>query len=131
MTGFEKLFAADASPKDILNITNVEQRAELIKLHGAEKFVERIAQALDSKTIDGYTTTADLRVVPHKFEYTLYTVSIYPDMPRKALRMSNPSVPGDHPFEWVHPDCNTVEEALEWRNMGTITGNWQMPAVLT
>lgn len=44
---------------------------------------------------------------------------------QKYLKMRNPSTGGYH-IEGVHPDCQTVQEALAWRNFSE-----QMPSVLT
>ena len=47
---------------------------------------------------------------------------------RPYLKMINPSTNDIH-FEGVHPQCNTVESALAWRN--GIDGKWIEPEILT
>lgn len=114
MSGVEHLMSKDANPKDILNVKNAEQRAELIKLFGIDKlFYELNPQKLD--TYEGYE---------------LYSVMVYEGIPRIYLKMNNPSVDEVH-IEAVHPDCTTVKQALAWRNTGTVTDDYISPMVLT
>lgn len=106
------------NPKEILDIKNVEQRAEVIKRYGIQKlFFDLEPTLLDSKTEHGYE---------------LYEVSVYPGIPRKYLKMRNPSVDEVH-IEAVHPDCKTVDEANAWANFGdSALGNaFNAPLILT
>ena len=116
MTGVEHL-VDNPVPKDILNVKNTEQRAELIKLYGIDKLFWK----LQPKNLD------------NQGEYSLYSVSIYEDIPRIYLKMNNPSVDEVH-IEAVHPDCRTVSQALNWRNMGTVDlpeSGFISPVILT
>jgi hypothetical protein len=103
------------SPQDILAIKNVEQRAEVIKRVGIQKLFAH----LDTKKLD------------HQNDYELHQIIINENWkPRKYLLMKNPSVDEIH-LEAVHPDCNTVESALNFRNFGSTTGVFIQPIKLT
>lgn len=111
------LLSKDTKPKDILKIKNVEQRAEFIKWYG----VEKMFKDLKPKRLD------------REKGYELYQLKIYEDSPRIYLKMDNPSVDEVH-LEAVHPDCKTVQQALQWRNFGTIEipkGGFEQPYILT
>lgn len=114
--------ADQLNPDEILNIKNVEQRAEVIKKYGINKLFEKLPTTLlDSDTItDGSGT---------KHPYKLYKVMIG-DNERTYLRMENPSVEETH-IEAVHPDCQTVAQANSWRNFGEIQSSFEPPVVLT
>jgi len=43
------------------------------------------------------------------------------------LQMVNPSIDAIH-VEGVHPDCNTIDKALAWRNGDEV---YSEPAILT
>lgn len=89
--------------KEVLNIKNVEQRAEVIKRVG----IDKLFSALGPKLIDSSRG------------YDLFEIKVYEDSPRIYIKMDNPSVPEVH-IEAVHPDCRTVEQALNWRNLGSV-----------
>lgn len=134
MTGCEHLLSPDADIKEILNVQNVEQRGELIKLRGPENMLKEIgAELLDIGEIATNTIDENGNIVNHMAPYELYRVPIFEDMPRIGLKMVNPSVEEETPFEWVHPDCKTIEEANNWRVTGKaeIEGKYQAPSILT
>jgi len=104
-------------PKEVLDIVNVEQRAELIKLIGIENlFNELKPELMDSQN-----------------DYELYKIPLYEDSPRIYLKMKNPSVDEIH-LEAVHPECTSVSQALHWRNFGDTnlpTTGFEQPIILT
>lgn len=120
---------SDLNPKDVLSIKNVEQRAEVIKRYG----IDKLFTDLPNKVID----SGSIRDRP----YTLYQIELGDGyVPRKYLKMQNPSVKGDTPLEAVHPDCVTVQEANCWRDTGKDIkeirnilkkGWYQFPRILT
>lgn len=121
MDGCEALMKPGTRGKDILDVKNVEQRAELIKLHG----IQNLFNDLNPELLDSARG------------YELYKITIYKDdsrvQPRIYLKMNNPSVDEVH-VEAVHPDCATVDQALSWRNFGTYDigkGAFVAPLVLT
>jgi hypothetical protein len=107
----------DLDAKKVLSIKNVEQRAEVIKKFGIGKlFYQLKPQKLDSQN-----------------NYELYSISLYQGVPRIYLKMDNPSIEEVH-IEAVDPECRTVEQALQWRNFGTIEipkAGFTQPLILT
>jgi hypothetical protein len=99
---------------EIMNIRNAEQRAAVIRRVG----VTRMFSHLPSKELDRRT------------DYRLLEVEVGASF-RIYLQMINPSVEGHVHIEAVHPDCRTVEQALSWRNFGSVTLPWSAPQVLT
>jgi hypothetical protein len=111
----------------VLSITNTEQRREIIKRIGIQNMWKQLnPRMLDTATIAGNS-------------YQLHEISLTGNasndrMNRIYLQMLNPSVIGEIHIEGVHPDCRTVEQALNWRNFGTVdvsTGRFVPPQVLT
>lgn len=103
MSKFISTPIAELDYKAVLNIKNVEQRAEVIKRVGIDKLFTYLAPTL----------------IDSGRGYQLYEIKVYEDSPRIYLKMDNPSVPEVH-IEAVHPDCKTVDQALNWRNLGTV-----------
>ena len=83
----------------ILTETNAEVRREIVRKIG----VERMCNDLNAKPID---TVGD---------YTLLLLDLGDGRQRPYLKMLNPSI-GIYHIEGIHPDCDTVEKALNWRN---------------
>jgi len=108
MTPAEKL-----NPGEILLEKNVEIRRELIRKIGIERF---------------------LQVCPHKMlhksgNYELLSLSLSAEISdARFLKMVNPSI-GCYHVEAVAPECNTVQQAINWR-AGNINQEWT-PEVLT
>ena len=118
ITELAHLMLAGANPKDILNVKNTEQRAELIKHYGIDKLFYELKPTLLDKA-NGYE---------------LYSISVYEGIPRIYLKMDNPSVPDEVHIEAVHPDCKAVDQALNWRNIGNVElpdGGFVPPVILT
>lgn len=101
--------------KDMLTETNVEVRKALINRIGAAKVLVQLnAEVLDKA---------------HNYELVNLKLQEN-DRPRPYLRMINPST-GEVHVEGVHPRCNTVNEALAWRNQQPTTGEFIKPIKLT
>lgn len=94
------------------DLENVEVRREFIRKVG----IERCLTQLGWKVID----TATMNDLP----YELGTVEVLNNSPRTYLKMQNPSVEGVWHLEAVHPDCKTVQHAINWRAYGDITKTW-------
>ena len=85
--------------EQIIGEKNADIRREIIRKIGNE----RLAELLDYKVID-------------KFEdYELITFNIGDGRERPFLKMINPSIKTTH-VEGVHPECNTVKDAIKFRN---------------
>jgi hypothetical protein len=92
---------ADLNPETwILKQGNAEVRREAVRKIG----IERVCQQLGAKVID---RQGDV--------YELLELSLRDHRRRPYLKMRNPSIGVFH-IEGVHPDCRTVEAALQWRN---------------
>lgn len=104
MTPIDKL-----DSKLILKETNAEVRREIVRKIGAEK----LCKDLNAKIID------------MKENYELLGIDIGDNRIRPYLKMVNPSI-GTYHIEGVHPDCKTVDMALEWRNKTK-----EIPVILT
>lgn len=96
-------------PKLILTEKNAEVRREIVRRIGAE----RLCQKLGSKVID------------MQDNYELITIDLQDGRHRPYLKMINPSI-GTYHIEGVHPECKTVNDALNWRNQCN-----EKPLVLT
>ena len=101
----------DIDPRKLLEIDNVQVRAEFVRKVG----IERVCYSLGAKCVD------------KKDGYELLMLDLGDGRRRPYLRMQNPSVPELWHVEGVHPDCDTVSEALVWRN----GGETEAPTVLT
>lgn len=109
MTPAEKIDA-----KKVLEEENAEVRKELIRKIGVERFIQ----------------AAGARVIHKQGKYELLSVDIADSFKGVLfLKMQNPSVGVWH-VECVHPDCKTVQHAINWRKYGDINKEWN-PAVLT
>ncbi len=113
--------------KGILAIQNTEQRLVAMRAAGAGALLE----SLESSVLDTYEhwygpgtlreglkgiTLQAVGFTPEETkepEYTLYSVMLDGESER-ILKMRNPSEPKWH-YEWVQPDCNTVEAAMRFR----------------
>ena len=103
----------DLDIKKIIEIENVEVRAQGIKKLGIDKF---ISLGKRPKKSNGYTLL--------DFSELLGT-----EQPAPYLLMTNPSTHEKH-LEGVHPDCKTVEQAINWRAFGDVNIKWE-PVKLT
>lgn len=93
---------------------NAEIRREAVRKIG----IERVCEALHAERIE----RSDDEV------YELLSLDIGGGQRRPYLKMRNPSL-GVYHIEGVHPDCRSIQEALNWR-AGDITKPWK-PEVLT
>jgi hypothetical protein len=93
--------------KRIMQITNTEQRLVAIRAYGVENMLEQ----LSAKVID--TKKGTIKDGDSRAEYVLYRIKIEGN-DEKLLEMANPSEPKRH-YEWVDPNCNSVNQALAWR----------------
>ena len=99
----------DIDPKKMLEIENAEVRREFVRKVG----IERIYYKLGGECLDKVG------------DYELVVLDIGDDRKRPYLKMLNPSIDTWH-LEGVHPDCKTVESALNWRNQSELK-----PEILT
>ena len=112
--------ADQINPEEVLGIRNVEQRSEVIKKVGMDRMFRFFKPTLLDSAPE------------HEYElYSLVVRTDQQDVPRKYLKMRNPSVDNEVHLEAVHPDCKTVDEALSWRNTGVIESAFEAPLVLT
>jgi len=102
----------------ILGVSNVDQRREIIRRLGIERVLEKIPHTVLETTHDGMYSLLECDLTPSHSA-------------AKFLKMRNPSIGVWH-VEGVHPDCRTVQQAINWR-AGTVIGAgvpWQ-PTTLT
>jgi len=88
---------------------NAEIRREAVRKVGIETVIMRLGATVSDKRGD----------------YELLLFDIGDGRKRPHLKMKNPSIGVFH-VEGVHPDCKTVEQALNWRN-----GTTDAPSLLT
>ncbi len=125
LTSIEKL-----DPRKILEVKNVEQRKELVRRMGIERFI----QGCGAKSLEKKAAQELPFVVPAIYRdvydfYELLDVSLGPEIPHaRFLKMWNPSIGAWH-VEGVAPQCQTVQQAHNWR-AGNIEQEWK-PAILT
>ena len=93
----------------LLKEANAEVRREVVRKIG----IERVCSDLRAKELDA------------SGDYSLLSLDMGDGRYRPYLKMRNPSSIGVH-IEGVHPDCDSVEKALNWRN-----GTSEEPVVLT
>ena len=99
--------------KELLAETNVEVRRELLRKIG----IERFEQVAGSKVLDT------------KGNYQLLSIKLSDNIPdARFLKMLNPSI-GVYHIEGVGPECQTVQQAINWR-AGDINTDW-VPEKLT
>jgi hypothetical protein len=105
--------AADLDPRVILKEQNVEVRREIVRKVG----IERVCQALGARCVD------------KQGDYELLLLDLQDGRQRPYLKMLNPSIGVWH-VEGVHPDCQTVQQAINWRVFGNVQQMWA-PTQLT
>jgi hypothetical protein len=92
--------AEDITPQEVLSEANADIRRELIRKVG----IDRMMAALPHKSLE------------KRGDYELFSINLGAGATdARYLKMTNPSVGCFH-LEGVHPDCNTVEKSLNWRN---------------
>lgn len=106
---------AQLSADQVFQVSNVDQRRELIRRIGIERFVRMCAAT----------------VLERSGDYELLKVPLSSDIPdARFLKMKNPSMPGVYHIEGVHPTCQTIQQAINWRASGDPQEPWH-PTVLT
>ena len=99
--------ADQLDPALLLKEPNAEVRRELVRKVG----IERVCKKLDAKVVD------------QQGEYELLSLDLQDGRQRPYLKMRNPSIGVFH-IEGVHPDCETVQQALNWRAYGDTNKSW-------
>lgn len=112
MTPAHKLNAKELTTRKELK-ENVEVRREFVRKIG----IERCLNVLGWKVLSTVGT------------YELGETMVG-ESPRRYLKMLNPSVNGVWHLEAVHPSCENVQEAINWRTYGNKSKQWQ-PFLLT
>jgi hypothetical protein len=116
MTGEEWVCTTPADElnvEKVMAIKNAEQRLMAIKKMG----IERVLNKLDSKVIsEGNLDSTNL-------VYKLHEVVLNRSR-EKLFEMRNPSEPKTH-YEWVAPECETVQQADMWRRGFDFKTNYQ------
>lgn len=93
--------AADLSADLVLTTENAQVRAEIVKKIGLERLIKDLHAECLEVSSDGV--------------YELLALDLKDGRKRPFLKMLNPSTFEYH-IEGVHPDCDTILEALNWRN---------------
>ena len=102
-------------PRKIIAVQNAEIRAALIRRMGMERMLAHLPHKSLSRSGD----------------YELLSIQLSEQIAdARYLKMKNQSVPGVWHLEGVHPTCQTVEHANNWRTTGDIHQSW-VPEVLT
>ena len=86
----------------ILQEQNVEVRRELLRKLGINNFIKKLK-------------TKPIEISEDKI-YELYKIKLGEDLNGTYLKMLNPSLKDTYHFEGVANTCNTIEEALAWRD---------------
>jgi hypothetical protein len=92
--------AADLNGRMISTIENVEVRREFVRKLGIQRMLEDL----------------QLRPVAKEGDYELFNLDLGPRVTTGVLKMRNPSVPDVCHFEFVAPECLTIQESLNFRN---------------
>ena len=106
-TPTHQLKASDINRDEVKS--NVEVRREFVRKIG----IERVTNELGWTVIDKRDT------------YELGTLEVVEGSKRVYLKMLNPSVEGVWHIEAVHPECSTVQEAINWRAYGDKNKHWE------
>jgi len=101
--------ARELDPRTLLRERNAQVRREIVRKVG----IERVCDALEARCLDSAG------------DYELLLLDLQDGRTRPFLKMKNPSV-GVYHIEGVAPECQTVAEALAWRNQSDVP-----PSVLT
>ena len=114
--------AVKLDPNLVLKEQNAEVRREIVRKIG----INRVIEKLGATVVESWKDASGR-------QYELINFSIL-NRDRPYLKMKNPSVDTWH-IEGVHPECNTIEKALAWRNHqwepGTNFNKYEEPIELT
>jgi len=86
-------------PQIVFKESNAEIRREIVRKIGIQRVVEE----------------SSVKLLDKSGNYELLGLDFEDKRVRPYLKMLNPSL-GTWHIEGIHPDCNTVEKALNWRN---------------
>jgi len=92
--------AEKLDPNLAVSTENVEVRREIVRKIGVEILLHKLGG----------------KVLHKEGDYELLEIKVGPALKAKALKMLNPSVPEVYHVEFVAPHCQTVQEALNFRN---------------
>jgi len=111
------------NPKLFMDEKNVEIRREIVRKIGMSVIIDKMG----AKSIDKQENNGLLSILGKDSSEVVYELLSFPvdGVDRKYLKMMNPSI-GIWHVEGVPPSCNTVDDALNFRN-----GTTQRPEVLT
>ena len=98
----------------ILKEKNVEVRREIIRKIGIERVINKLGAKSIEKSLDNQYELLNFDCIDGRF--------------RPYLKMFNPSINTWH-IEGIHPECNTIEKALAWRDNDE--GDYEKPQILT
>jgi hypothetical protein len=99
--------AKDISVSDVMKEQNVDVRREVLRKIGLERFIKETGgKCLDKLTI---------KLNGKSCEYQLLEINLENNVTARVLKMDNPSIDAMH-VEGVEDTCNSVKEALAWRN---------------
>jgi hypothetical protein len=93
----------------VLKEDNVDRRRELLRKFGIDRMVDH---GKVKHKVNGYKLI-DMAPLFKNLEYAPY------------LFMENASLPGTFHLEGVHPECQTVEHAINWRKHKDIHKEWK------
>lgn len=112
----------DLDVQTVMREENVDVRRELLRRLGLERFIKDTGGTV----LDSFNVELNGKAV----NYTLLEINLgtaTAPVTARVLKMDNPSIDAMH-VEGVEDTCNTVQEALAWRN-GMDT--WTAPLALT
>jgi hypothetical protein len=119
----------------IMAVQNVDQRRELLRKLGIERFITKIgATVIDTQSTEDCSFSASLKTLVTQVPqtdtmYELLDVNLGPEIPHaRFLKMWNPSIGVWH-VEGVAPECRTVQQAINFR-AGDMKKPWK-PRILT
>ena len=97
----------------VMQIENVDQRREVLRRLGMERFVKNSG----AKVIDALILEDESFYKNGEILYELLLADLGEGEKVKLLKMDNPSIDAIH-VEAVHEDCMTVQESINWRAYG-------------
>lgn len=106
--------AGELDPQLMLKEKNAEVRREIIRKIGIEKVIDSLGA----------------KVIEKRNGYELLNFDIGNGRMRPFLKMRNPSI-GTWHIEGVHPDCDTIDKALNSRNGFKLDTKFIKPEILT
>lgn len=99
--------AKDIDVASVMKIENVDLRREVLRKIGLDRFIK------DAKAVE--LDRLSITVNNKKCLYLLLDIDLGDGVKARVLKMDNPSIDAIH-VEGVEDTCNTVKEALAWRN---------------